>query len=69
MKKPKPIKLSVLCPNCDYLNHVPWDKIDFYSHYDECDLCGSHGETQMDFIGISCEICNTKFGSIVVEAK
>lgn len=51
------ISVRLTCPVTKKTMVIPKADFDFNSWTAECDLCGSHGETNIDFY---CKVCKTK---------
>jgi primosomal protein N' len=52
------ISLIFECPHCKVKFDLSSDKVEFYHHDDQCDLCGSHGEISID---TNCTECKKGF--------
>lgn len=63
-KSPSPTKdsklntLSILCGNCKDLFDVEASSVSFSSTSSQCDICGNHGEVELDLY-VNCPHCGT----------
>ena len=56
--------IRITCKYCDVSNDYAWSEIELSTHSDECELCGSHGKSE---VMIWCKGCQ-KYSDIEVSS-